>query len=123
MNFFKSLTFIRTSSPLLAIFLLVSPKISSAAGLSFNVQSRLNPGITTAEGLLSAILNIFIVIATPIIVLFIIYAGFLYVTARGNAEQVQQATRALTYAIIGAVLVLGSVALAQIIKGVVVSFS
>jgi len=123
MNFFKSLTFIRTSSPLLAIFLLVSPKISSAAGLSFNVQSRLNPGITTAEGLLSAILNIFIVIATPIIVLFIIYAGFLYVTARGNAEQVQQATRALTYAIIGAVLVLGSVALAQIIKRVVVSFS
>ena len=64
----------------------------------------------------------FIIIATPIIVLYIIYAGFLYVTARGNAQQVEQATRALTYAIIGGVIVLGAVAMSQILANVVASF-
>lgn len=89
-------------------------------GISFKVESRIKFG--TIEDLLVGILNIFIVIATPIIVLFIIYAGFLYVTARGNAQQIQQATRALTYAIIGGVLVLGAVALSQIIANVVNAF-
>jgi hypothetical protein len=78
--------------------------------------------VETISDLLAAILNIVIVLAVPIIVFFIIYAGFLYVTARGNAQQVEQATRSLTYAIIGGVLVLGAVAIAQIIRTLVLSF-
>ncbi len=74
------------------------------------------------EELLVGILNVFIIIATPIIVFFIIYAGFLYVTAQGNAQQVEQATRALTYAIIGGVIVLGAVAVSEIISNVVDEF-
>src|SRR3989338_3730722 len=64
--------------------------------------------INTITELLAAILNIVIVLAVPIIVFFIIYAGFLYVTAKGNAQQIEQATRSLTYAVIGGVLVLGA---------------
>jgi hypothetical protein len=75
------------------------------------------------KDLLLAILNIVIVIAIPIIVLFIIYAGFMYVTARGNASQLEQATRTLTYAIIGGVLILGAVTLGGIIGNVVDSFT
>ncbi len=56
-------------------------------------------------------------------VIFIILAGFKYVTARGNATQVQEATRALTYAIIGGVLIIGAVAIAEIIKNLVTAFS
>lgn len=78
--------------------------------------------VSSLEELLSAILNIVIVLATPIIVFFIIYAGYLYVTARGNAAQVEQATRALTYAIIGGVLIIGAVAIAEIVSNLVVSF-
>ena len=89
-------------------------------GITFKLTSPIN--VTTFEGLLSSLLNIFLVIATPIIVLFIIYAGFLYVTARGNAEQTKQATKALTYAIIGGVILLGSVAIAEIVKNVVEAF-
>lgn len=92
------------------------------AQIKFNLKSPLDPSITSIEGLLVAILEIFIIIATPIIVLFIIYAGFLYVTARGNAQQVSQATRALTYAIIGGVIVLGAVAISAILANVVASF-
>jgi hypothetical protein len=82
-----------------------------------------NPlSVDTLEALLQALLGIFIVLATPIIVFFIIYAGFLYVTARGNATQVQEATRALTYAIIGGVLVLGAFAITTMIGNLVASF-
>jgi hypothetical protein len=70
-----------------------------------------------------ALLNVFIVIATPIVVIFIILAGFKYVTARGNPSDIQEATRALTYAIIGGVLIIGAVAIAEIIKNLVTSFS
>jgi len=78
--------------------------------------------INSLEGLLIAILNIVMVLMIPVIVFFIIYAGFLYVTARGNVTQVQDATRALTYAIIGGVLVLASVGISVIIKSTVDEF-
>ncbi len=78
--------------------------------------------VTSIAGLLEAILNIVIVLATPFIVFFIIYAGFLYVTARGNAEQVKQASNALLYAVIGGVIIIGSVAIATIVKNLVGSF-
>lgn len=81
-----------------------------------------NPAsFTTIEQLIIAVLGVVVTIAVPIIVLFIIYAGFLYVTARGNQEQLRQATRAITYAIIGALLVLGAVALAGVIENLILS--
>ena len=65
------------------------------------------------------LLEVLILIMVPIITIMIIYAGFMYVSARGNAEQVNKATRALTYAIIGAILVLGSVVLANLVRDAV----
>ena len=82
-----------------------------------------NPlNVKTIEELVGGILNIVLILAVPVIVFFIIYAGFLYATARGNAEQVKKATTTLTYAIIGGVLIMGSVAIAEIVKQLVLSF-
>ncbi|MFM2424335.1 MAG: Type secretion system pilin [Candidatus Parcubacteria bacterium] len=78
--------------------------------------------ITSIEGLLVAILNIFIVLMIPVIVFFIILSGFKYVMAQGNASKIEEATRSLTYAIIGGVLILGAVAIAEIIKNTVQAF-
>lgn len=79
--------------------------------------------VNSIEELLVALLTVVQVIAIPIIVFFIIYAGFLYVTARGNVEQTQKATRALMYAIIGGVIIVGAVVLSEIIKNLVTSFT
>jgi formate-dependent nitrite reductase membrane component NrfD len=49
-------------------------------------------------------------------------AGFKYVTAQGDVGKIQDSTRALTYAIIGAILVIGATAIAQIIKNLVNAF-
>lgn len=101
-----------------------APQNNQPAGgtdLSFELKNPL--AFTSLQDFIVAILNIIIVIATPIVVIFIILAGFKYVTARGNATSIQEATRALTYAIIGGVLIIGAVAIAEIIKGLVTSFS
>ncbi len=86
--------------------------------------SLVNPlKFDSIEGLFVGILSALMVIMMPIIVFFIIYAGFLYVTARGNAEQVKKATSALTYAVIGGVIVIGALAIAQIVKGIIEPFA
>jgi hypothetical protein len=102
---------------LTALFILPVPV---SAQIKYTLESYLP--FKSLEELIVAVLRIFITIAVPIIVLFIIYAGFKYVTAQGNAQQVQEATRALTYAIIGAVLIIGAVAISEIIANTVGAF-
>lgn len=111
----------QTGTVLLGYLLSALPLFAQTVGSAVQLENPLE--VTTIEGLLVAILNILIIIAIPLIVFYIIYAGFLYVTARGNAAQVEQATRALTYAIIGGVLIIGAVAIAEIVKNLVGSFT
>ena len=94
---------------------------SGGTNLTFELKNPI--AFNSLQDFIVAILNIFIVIATPIVVIFIILAGFKYVTARGNPSAIQEATRALTYAIIGGVLIIGAVAIAEIIKNLITSFS
>lgn len=93
-------------------------------GVQAQSQSFNNPiTFTDIQDLLAAVLNVAIVISIPIVVFFLIYSGFLYVTARGNAEQVQQAGRSLLYGIIGGVIIVGSVAILAIMENLVSNFT
>jgi ABC-type amino acid transport system permease subunit len=89
-----------------------------------DVGSLENPlsNTNTIQELIVAVVNIFRIIAIPIIVFFIIYAGFLYVTARGNPANIQKATQALMYAVIGGVIIVGAEVIAIIVKNTVESF-
>ena len=79
-----------------------------------------NPlGNVTIEQFFLKIIDIVLVFAIPIIVIFIMLAGFKYVTANGNTEKIQQATTALTWAVIGGVLILGAKAILTVIQGTV----
>lgn len=55
-------------------------------------------------------------VGLPIAAIAIIYAGFLFVTARGNEEQIKTAKKAFFWAIIGTALLLGAWAIATAIK-------
>lgn len=72
--------------------------------------------------LLQEILDVIMIFAVPLIVFMIIYAGFLYVTARGNESQVSNASRALLYAVIGGVIILGANIILAVISGTVDAF-
>lgn len=86
-------------------------------------RSFANPlAVDSIQGLLGAILEIVLVISIPIIILFLIYAGFQYVAARGNPEKLQTAHRALLFTLIGGVIILGSFAIVTIVTSIVDSF-
>ena len=111
------------SIPILMIvvwFLLPEPAALAIIDITFD--NPLRDEAQSAEGLILVILNALITIAIPIVTLMIIYAGFLYVTARGNAEQTKKATTALTYAIIGAILIIGAVAITGIMQETICEF-
>ncbi|MFQ5662112.1 MAG: pilin [Candidatus Paceibacteria bacterium] len=73
----------------------------------------------TIKGFLEAMLNAVVTIATPIVVLMLVYSGFLFVKAQGNTDKLTEAKKAITWTIIGAVIVLGAFVLSSAIKGTV----
>lgn len=88
--------------------------------MTFN--NPLNPSLSSLPDLFVAILNMVIIVSTPIVVFFLIFSGFKYVMARGNPEQIQEASKSLTYGVIGGVIILASVAILEIVKNVVSAF-
>ena len=96
-----------------------SPGEDGPVGLSTPIVVKNPIAADSITELFMAIIDILLVFAIPIIAFFIIYAGFMYVTARGNAEQIETAHKALLYALIGGVLILGAKVLIEVIGGTV----
>jgi len=67
------------------------------------------------------ILDVVIQIGYVVIVFFIVYCGFLFVTARGNPEQLSTAKTALLWTCIGAAILLGAKVLETAIQSTVTS--
>jgi len=104
---------------ILAIFTFIWPVLSFAQVKGDAPVVRIeNPLLhaQTINELIKTILEGVIKIGMPIIVLAIIYSGFLFVSAQGNSEKLSEAKRALLYTLIGAAILLGSWAIAQLIS-------
>ena len=69
--------------------------------------------------LIRTVLEGIIKIGMPIIVLAVIYSGFLFVAAQGNSEKLNDAKRSLLYTLIGAAILFGAWALAQLVTDTV----
>ena len=79
-----------------------------------------NPtSFTTIAQFIRGALDAVVAIGLPIISLFMVYAGFMYVKARGNPEQLSKAHQNFLYVIIGTILILGAWVLATLIGGTV----
>ena len=82
--------------------------------------SFLNPlQFTSLDQFLTALLEVIIQIGFPIVVLAIIWTGFLFVKARGDVEGLKEARRAFFWTLIGALLVLGAFVLSELIQSTV----
>ncbi len=132
--------FIYTNFILLSVFLFL-PIMSLAQGNASNPgagtggTSGSNPGagggvalqnplqFTDLRDVIVAIANILLILAVPIIIIFIVYAGFLYVTAQGNSTKIQDAHRALLYALIGGAIILGAKVISAIVANTVGSIT
>lgn len=85
------------------------------------VQTVTNPlgGIHSFCGLIKALLGAVIQIGIPIAVLFIVFAGFKFVLARGNAGKLEEARKNLMYTLIGIGIFLGAWLIAMVIANTV----
>lgn len=98
------------------IFLIsIIPSLSFGAG---NPGVLMNPlgGVSTISAFLNLILDIVVKIGTPIAVLFIIYSGFLFVTARGDSGQITKAKETFMWTIIGTLILFGARLLGTILE-------
>lgn len=68
---------------------------------------------STIMDFVQAILQVVLKIGIPVAAMFIIYSGFLFVKAQGNEQELTEAKKAFTYAVIGTAILLGSWLLAQ----------
>ncbi|MDO8523218.1 MAG: hypothetical protein Q7S12_02970 [bacterium] len=60
-----------------------------------------------------AIANILIKIGVPLAAIFLIYAGFLFVSSRGDEQQLKSAKDIFWYTIIGTAIIVGAYAIAS----------
>jgi len=88
--------------------------------------NQINPGLTqVARGtglgtqdirvIIARVIQVALSLLGIILVVLIIYGGFLYMTAGGNEEQITKAKGYLRNAVIGLVIILASVAIAQFV--------
>lgn len=66
-----------------------------------------------------AIVDALITVGLPIAALMLVYSGFLFVKARGNPSELDEAKRAFFYTIIGIAIILSLGVIAQVIKGTI----
>lgn len=65
-----------------------------------------DPKTTDVAKIIGTIIDWVLLLVGGITVLFIIYAGVLYVTAAGNKDRIEKAKQTLTYAVIGLIVVI-----------------
>ena len=109
-----SFVFIITFS-LLSPLVFVGAVTSSGNTIDAKIENPLKGGIDTIPQFIEAIINIVLVVGVPILVLAIIYAGFLYVKAQGNSGELEVAHRTLLYTVVGGALLLGAFIIANAI--------
>lgn len=75
-----------------------------------------NPGVTSFGQLINAVVKDAFVIAGLISFIALIYGGFQVIVSAGDAKKAEQGRAALTGAVIGLVLVIGSFLIVQVIE-------
>lgn len=94
-------------------------------------QGTTNPGggglenplnnIESVDDLLGAVLTAVVRIGSIILVLALVYIGFLFVVAQGNEEKLKSARNALLWTVIGGLILLGATAIKEVITATVES--
>lgn len=87
----------------------------SAPQVSMKLQNPLKDELNTFPKFVAVITKTAVQILFPFIVLGFIYSGFLFVKAQGNPAGLEEAKTAITYSMLGAFILMGAFAFAQII--------
>lgn len=103
----------------IVISFLASFLFASFAYADTALNNPLNPTFSSIPLFIAGALKVMVMVALPVISLFIVYSGFLFVAAQGNESKLGEAKRNLLYVIIGSILILGAWVIATLIGGTV----
>jgi uncharacterized membrane protein len=111
MNFLKKYYYIIIAT------LISWPLVSGAAVGNMSIDlSRANPiQSNDIYGLMAAILDFVVKIGAVVVVFFVIYSGFQFVTAQGSDEKISKAKKTFMWTIIGGLILLGAMTLSNVI--------
>ena len=86
-----------------------------------NIKDIVLPGsnFTSLEGLIVGVINWMLILAGILAVVALIYSGIMYITAGGNADQAAKAQKNITWAVIGIVIILLSLAIVNWVINIV----
>ena len=113
-NGVKYLKYIFTIAPLLALLF-----VADAAHATSHVKLENPLAVEGVADFVALVLKVLVMVALPIISFFIVYSGFLFLTAQGKPENLSKAKENLVYVLIGATLILGAWVIATLIGGTV----
>jgi len=88
--------------------------------LQYLATEKIDPGsipTLNANDVFANALNIVYMIAGAVVVFVIIFAGFTYVTANGDAAKISHAKNEILYAIVGLVVVILAFVITQFVIG------
>lgn len=74
---------------------------------------------TTVQQLVDKLIDIIIKVGGVLAFFFIIYSGFLFVTAAGSVDQVEKAKATFLWVIVGVAIVLGAKVISVLLQGTV----
>ena len=80
-------------------------------------------GVNSFPEFLRAILGGIVEIGTIVLIMMLVYVGFLFVAARGRAEELSKAKSALVWTVIGGLILLGATTIQLVIEGTVQSIT
>ncbi len=79
------------------------------------IQNPLGPGNDSVEKILGLVMDLVAKVGAIIVVFFIIYSGYKFVTARGNESEVTKAKEIFYATIIGGAILLGADVIANVV--------
>lgn len=93
---------------------------SMVPGIALAATMIQNPtGVSGISEFIQRVLQAMVRLGTVVVALFVLIAGFMYVSARGNVGKISEAHENFKYVIFGAVLILGAWVIATIVGGTV----
>lgn len=111
----KKLRYISTALFLMSLPLIVgaTPPTTQGGNSLIGFQNPLNA--STICQALKIFLDALMALAVPIAVVFLVYAGFLFVWARGNKDALVKAKHNILYTILGIAIFMGAWLLGQVV--------
>ena len=93
-----------------------NPTVGNPTNLTVTIPNPTTAGSDLISLLVALLNNVVMPIAAVFVTMWIIYAGFKYVTAQGNPEKIKKAHDTLLWSLIGAGILLGAAGISLVVQ-------